>query len=117
MAELVASLRAYDSIAQPSTIVSFESYLARAIVFSSEKVPFGVAYVNQYTGEVQMINQGPTFINFMRSLHGSNLLQHVHAISPVHKAGNDKVWSTIQTWDGTIFTQSWQGLSDQLPLE
>ena len=69
VAELVASLKAYDNTAQPSTIVSFESYLTTGIMFSSEKVPFGVAYVNQFTGRVQEINQGPTFISFMRSLH------------------------------------------------
>ncbi|MFT4807905.1 MAG: hypothetical protein ACI9LX_001228 [Paraglaciecola sp.] len=47
-------------------------------------------------------------LNDIGLLHGSNLLQHVHAISPVHIASNDKMWITIQTWDGTIFTQSWQ---------
>jgi hypothetical protein len=47
-------------------------------------------------------------LNDIGLLHGSSLLQHVHAISPVHIASNDKVWITIQTWDGIIFTQSWQ---------
>ena len=55
-------------------------------------------------------------LNDIGLLHGSNLLQHVHAISPVHIAGSDKVWITIQTWDGTIFTQSWQ-VNDLLKID
>ena len=33
-------------------------------------MPFAIAYVNQYTGQIQAINLGMTFTNFMRSLHG-----------------------------------------------
>lgn len=61
--------KAYPT-AKVSTAMSFEPYLVRAVLFTDSDKPFAIAYVNQYTGEIQEINQGMTFINFMRSLHG-----------------------------------------------
>lgn len=49
--------------------MTFESYLVNVVMFSDTDKPFAMAYVNQYTGEIQQINQGITFIGFMRSLH------------------------------------------------
>jgi len=70
MPELIAVVeQAYPS-AKVSTAMSFESYLVNAVIFSDSDKPYAIAYVNQYTGEIQAINQGITFINFMRSLHG-----------------------------------------------
>jgi uncharacterized iron-regulated membrane protein len=41
-----------------------------AITFTDHDKPYAIAYVNQYSGEIQEINEGLTFIGFMRSLHG-----------------------------------------------
>lgn len=70
ISELVATVQnAYPS-ANITTVMTFEPYLINAVIFSTETIPSGIAYVNQYTGEIQEVNQGITFINFMRSLHG-----------------------------------------------
>jgi uncharacterized iron-regulated membrane protein len=70
ISELVTAVQnAYPS-ANITTVMTFESYLINAVIFSTETIPSGIAYVNQYTGEIQEVNQGITFINFMRSLHG-----------------------------------------------
>lgn len=55
--------------AKISTIMSFESYLVKAVIFTDSDKPYAIAYVNQYTGEIQAINQGMTFTSFMRSFH------------------------------------------------
>ncbi|CAM3539011.1 PepSY-associated TM helix domain-containing protein [Pseudoalteromonas maricaloris] len=47
-----------------------EPYLTYVVMFTDVDKPYALAYVNQYTGAVQEINDGNTFINFMRSLHG-----------------------------------------------
>ena len=49
--------------------MTFESYLVNVVMFSDADKPYALAYVNQYTGEIQQINEGLTFIGFMRSLH------------------------------------------------
>lgn len=41
-------------------------------------------------------------------MHGSELLQHAHAIAPDRFAADDKVWLTVQTWQGKIHTTSWK---------
>ena len=70
ISELVTAVQnAYPS-ANITTVMTFEPYLINAVIFSTETIPSGIAYVNQYTGEIQEVNQGITFINFMRSLHG-----------------------------------------------
>ncbi|WP_423185195.1 hypothetical protein ACO1PK_08395 [Alishewanella sp. d11] len=40
-------------------------------------------------------------------MHGSRHSQHVHAIAPVAFAANDKVWLTLQTWQGELLVTSW----------
>ncbi|SNY49111.1 hypothetical protein SAMN06297280_1257 [Arsukibacterium tuosuense] len=46
-------------------------------------------------------------------LHGSRHGQHVHAIAPPQLTATDKVWLTLQTWQGELLTTSWQ-LPDEL---
>ena len=40
-------------------------------------------------------------------LHGSRHGQHVHAIAPPTLSAADKVWLTLQTWQGETLTTSW----------
>lgn len=56
--------------ANVTTVMTFEPYLVNSVLFSTADIPAGNAYVNPYTGELQEVNQGATFINFIRSLHG-----------------------------------------------
>ncbi|NQY89021.1 MAG: PepSY domain-containing protein [Colwellia sp.] len=70
MPELIAIVEQAYPTAKVSTAMSFESYLVNAVIFTDSNKPYAIAYVNQYTGEIQQINQGTTFTNFMRSLHG-----------------------------------------------
>jgi len=70
MSELVDIVQQAHPTANITTVMSFESYLVNAVIFSDSDVPFAIAYVNQYTGQIQAINLGMTFTNFMRSLHG-----------------------------------------------
>ena len=70
MPELIKIVEQAYPTAKVSTGMNFEPYLVNAIIFTDSDKPFAIAYVNQYTGEIQEINQGITFINFMRSLHG-----------------------------------------------
>lgn len=76
------------------------------------------AYVNE--GKVSDIRQGyvsigekPVPLNVLENndvgiLHGSDLLQHVHAIAPQHYEPGHRVWLTLQTWDGKVHKTSWQ---------
>ncbi|MDI5830790.1 PepSY-associated TM helix domain-containing protein [Shewanella xiamenensis] len=61
--------KAYPN-AQVMGAMTFEPYIVNAITFTDADKPYAIAYVNQYTGEIQQINEGITFIGFMRSLHG-----------------------------------------------
>ncbi|RXS41427.1 PepSY domain-containing protein [Idiomarina sp. 29L] len=70
ISELVTAVQSAYPSANITTVMTFEPYLINAVIFSTETIPSGIAYVNQYTGEIQEVNQGITFINFMRSLHG-----------------------------------------------
>lgn len=70
VAELVATVEQAYPTADVGTVMVFEPYLVNAVIFTDHDKPFAIAYVNQYTGEIQQINQGITFIGFMRSLHG-----------------------------------------------
>ncbi|PQJ53327.1 PepSY-associated TM helix domain-containing protein [Psychrosphaera saromensis] len=69
MPELISIVEKAYPTAKVSTAMNFEDYLVNAVIFTDTDKPVAVAYVNQYTGEIQEINQGMTFINFMRSLH------------------------------------------------
>ncbi|ARD23617.1 PepSY-associated TM helix domain-containing protein [Shewanella japonica] len=60
--------KAYPT-ASISTVMSFESYIANTVIFTDSDKPYAIAYVNQYTGEIQEVIQGLTFKSFMRSLH------------------------------------------------
>ncbi|MGX9463034.1 PepSY-associated TM helix domain-containing protein [Shewanella sp. A14] len=68
--ELVEIVQQAHPTANITTVMSFESYLVNAVIFTDSDKPYAIAYVNQYTGEIQAINVGMTFTNFMRSLHG-----------------------------------------------
>jgi len=70
VAELVAKVQQTYPTADVGSVMLFEPYLVNAVIFTDRDKPFAIAYVNQYSGEIQQINQGMTFINFMRSLHG-----------------------------------------------
>ena len=70
MPELIAIVEKAYPTAKVSTAMNFESYLVNAVIFTDSDKPFAIAYVNQYTGDIQAIVEGMTFINFMRSLHG-----------------------------------------------
>jgi len=70
ISELVTAVQGAYPSANITTVMTFEPYLINAVIFSTENIPSGIAYVNQYTGKIQEVNQGITFINFMRSLHG-----------------------------------------------
>ncbi|KXI30072.1 PepSY-associated TM helix domain-containing protein [Paraglaciecola hydrolytica] len=69
VAELVAIVEQAYPTADVGSVIALESYLANSVIFTDSDKPYAIAYVNQYTGEIQQINQDMTFINFMRSLH------------------------------------------------
>ncbi|MCS6180729.1 PepSY-associated TM helix domain-containing protein [Shewanella baltica] len=60
--------KAYPSAAVTGAM-TLEPYLVNVVMFSDADKPFAMAYVNQYTGEIQQINEGMTFVGFIRSLH------------------------------------------------
>ncbi|MBU2924960.1 PepSY-associated TM helix domain-containing protein [Colwellia sp. 4_MG-2023] len=69
-AELISIVqKAYPS-AKITTVMTFEPYLVNAVIFTDKDKPYAIAYVNQYTGDIQSINEGLIFTDFMRSLHG-----------------------------------------------
>src|SRR5690606_25702155 len=65
--ELMAVVEKTYPTAHVTGAISYESYLVTAVMFSDVDKPFAIAYVNQYNGEIQQINEGMTFIGFMRS--------------------------------------------------
>jgi len=68
--ELITALKQQVPDAEVSSVLVMEPYLVTALLFSTAGQPPGIAYVNPYTAQVQELNYGPTFINFIRSLHG-----------------------------------------------
>ncbi|WP_423185196.1 PepSY-associated TM helix domain-containing protein [Alishewanella sp. d11] len=70
VAELVAAVERANPTADVTSVIVLEPYLVHAVIFSDHDKPQAIAYVNQYSGEIQQINQGITFIGFIRSLHG-----------------------------------------------
>ena len=68
--ELVARVQQQFPTADISTVMVFEPYLVHVVAFTDHDKPDALAYVNPYSGEIQQVNQGQTFIGFMRSLHG-----------------------------------------------
>jgi len=81
VSELFAIVQQTYPSAKINTVVAFEPYLINAVIFTDSDKPYAVAYVNQYTGEIQEINQSMTFVNFMRSLHGWLLFPWQHNYS------------------------------------
>ena len=41
-------------------------------------------------------------------LHGTRHGQHVHALAKADIRDSDKLWLTVQTWDGDTFQVDWQ---------
>jgi len=68
--ELIAVVEQQYPTADVSMVMVFEPYLVNVIAFTDHDKPYALAYVNQYSGEIQQVNEGLTFIGFMRSLHG-----------------------------------------------
>lgn len=68
--ELISIVQAVYPSAKITTVMTFESYLIHAVIFTDKDKPQAIAYVNQYTGDIQEVYQGITFNGFMRSLHG-----------------------------------------------
>lgn len=62
-------------------IMVLEPYLVTTISVSSPDMPHAIAYVNPYTAVVQAVEQGITFIGFMRELHGWLLFPWEHSYS------------------------------------
>ncbi|WP_396588252.1 PepSY-associated TM helix domain-containing protein [Bermanella sp. R86510] len=81
MGDIIAAVQdAYPS-ADVSWVMTREPYLTYAVNFTDVGKPSATAYVNQYTGEVQEVFQGFTFIGFMRALHGWLLFPWHHNFS------------------------------------
>jgi uncharacterized iron-regulated membrane protein len=78
---LVDAVRDAVPGAEIRQVMVLEPYLVTAIGFSVPGKPPALAYVNPYTAEVQAINEGLTFIGFMRSLHGWLLFPWHHSWS------------------------------------
>lgn len=51
-------------------VMVFEPYMVTVVSAATPDSPKVLAYVNPYTAEVQSLNQGLTFVGFMRALHG-----------------------------------------------
>lgn len=68
--ELISIVQSAHPSAKITTVMTFEPYLIHAVIFTDKDKPQAIAYVNQYTGEIQEVHQGITFNGFMRSLHG-----------------------------------------------
>jgi uncharacterized iron-regulated membrane protein len=76
--ELVATAQQAVPGSEPGFVMVLEPYLVTAISVPSKEKPFAVAYVNPYTAKVQAVEEGITFVAFMRSLHGWLLFPWQH---------------------------------------
>jgi uncharacterized iron-regulated membrane protein len=81
LSDLVAAAQAAVPGADVGYVMVMEPYLVTAVGVSSPEVPAGIVYVNPYTARVQAVNQGLTFIGFMRALHGWLLFPWQHSWS------------------------------------
>ncbi|CAD5269092.1 conserved hypothetical protein [Alteromonas sp. 38] len=50
----------------------------------------------------EMANEKPSI------LHGTKHGNHVHALSQPSFSAGDKIWLTIQQWNGELLTLSWE---------
>lgn len=80
-AELVAIVEKAHPTADIGQVMVMDPYLVTAVIFSDHDQPMAIAYVNQYSGQIQEINSGLTFIGFMRMLHGWLLFPWQHGYS------------------------------------
>ena len=67
--------------ADVSGVIILEPYLVQQVMFADADKPYAVAYVNPYSGAIQEVNDGNTFINFMRALHSWLLFPWQHNFS------------------------------------
>lgn len=79
--EIIKAVEEANPAAQVGWVMTLEPYLVYAVKFTDADKPSATAYVNQYTGEVQEVFQGLTFIGFMRALHGWLLFPWHHNFS------------------------------------
>lgn len=70
VAESVATVKKTFPDADVTGVSVRESYMAHEVMFTATDKPFAIAYVNPYSGDIQEVNDGVTFIGFMRTLHG-----------------------------------------------
>ena len=68
--QVISSVEKAYPTADVMSVLTYEPYLVNAVIFTDTDKPYAVAYVNQYTGEVQAVNDTISFIEFMRTLHG-----------------------------------------------
>ena len=68
--ELISIVQNANPTAKITTLMTFEPYLIHAVIFTDKDKPQAIAYVNQYTGDIQGVYEDITFNGFMRSLHG-----------------------------------------------
>lgn len=81
LAELVAAAQQAVPGSEVGHVMVLEPYLVTVVGVSSAEVPAGLVYVNPYTAQVQAVNEGLTFIGFMRALHGWLLFPWNHSWS------------------------------------
>lgn len=79
--ELVDAVQRAVPDGEIGQVMVLEPYLVTAISVSSPDMLNAIAYVNPYTGAVQAVEQGLTFIGFMRELHGWLLFPWQHSYS------------------------------------
>ncbi|AYV14489.1 PepSY-associated TM helix domain-containing protein [Shewanella algae] len=70
VAELMRLFRQAYPTSDVSSVMTYEDYMVNVVNFSDRGKPLHRAYINQYTGDIQEISSGQTFIGFMRKLHG-----------------------------------------------
>ena len=80
-AEIIDIVQESHPTADISTVMLYEPYMVNAVIFSDTDKPAAIAYVNQYSGKIQEVNNGFTFIGFMRQLHGWLLFPWHHSYS------------------------------------
>ncbi|TNF36840.1 MAG: PepSY domain-containing protein, partial [Gammaproteobacteria bacterium] len=81
LAELASIVQAELPDAVISHIMVFEPYLVTVMSISRHAEPDALVYINPYTGVIQSVHSGLTFIGFMRSLHGWLLFPWQHSYS------------------------------------
>lgn len=81
LAEQVAAVQQAVPGSEVGYVMVLEPYLVTAVGVSSADVPAALVYVNPYTAQVQAVNEGLTFIGFMRALHGWLLFPWNHSWS------------------------------------